>query len=118
MDILLINGDIGITNCGDYLFTKGIEEVLSKALLCAKIKKGSFIYNKELGTTLGSIDCESSIALKTAGVLINEALIGTKDYVAEVENIEKTDDGKIRLLIAVKGNEETRRAQVTVNADL
>ncbi|MBQ8571863.1 MAG: hypothetical protein IJ451_00175 [Ruminococcus sp.] len=118
MDILLINGDIGVTNCGDYLFAKGIEEALEKALMCAKIKKGSFIYNKALGTTLGSIDCDSVSARKTATTLINEVLINTAGYVAEVENIEKTADGKISLLIAVSGNEETRRGQVIVNADL
>jgi len=118
MDILLINGDVGINQSGQYRFVKGIEEVLHKAILCAKVKKGSFIYNKALGTDIGSIDINSPKALKTASMLLNEALMGSAGYTAEVENMEKTADGKLKILLAVKNQEETRRAQVTVNADL
>lgn len=118
MDILITNGDIGITGCGGYLFTKGIDEVLHKVMLCAKIKKGSFIYNKALGTDLHSVDCKSSVSKKTAEMLLSEALIGAPGYAVEVENIEKTDTGSMKLVIMVKREDETRRAQVTVNADL
>ncbi len=118
MDILLINSDVGINQSGQYRFAKGIEEVLSKAILCAKIKKGSFIYNKALGTELGSIDINSPIALKTASMLLNEAIMEAKGFEAEVESMEKISDGKLRVLIAVKNQEEIRRAQVMISANV
>ncbi len=92
--------------------------MLQKAMLCAKIRKGSFIYNKALGTELLQVDIKSPGALQTATVLLNEALVTEKGFKAEVESMERTEDGKLRVLIAVKNEEETRRAQVTINADL
>ncbi len=92
--------------------------MLQKSTLCAQIRKGSFIYNKTLGTELSQVDINSPQALQTATMFLNEALITEKGYKAEVESINKTQDGKLRVLVAVKNEEETRRAQVTVNADL
>ncbi|MBQ7385773.1 MAG: hypothetical protein IJW04_04605 [Ruminococcus sp.] len=92
--------------------------MLQKAMLCAKIRKGSFIYNKALGTELLQVDIKSPGASQTATVLLNEALVTEKGFKAEVESMERTEDGKLRVLIAVKNEEETRRAQVTINADL
>lgn len=112
MDILIKNGDISVTDNGDYVFAFGIDEIFEHAVMCAKIRKGSFIYNKALGTELVSAQNE-----KTAAMLINEALIDAEGFCAEVRNMRKLGD-KISFELAVKNNEEIKRAEVTVNADL
>lgn len=118
MDALLINGDVVLTDSGETAFVKGIDEMLQKAILCAKISKGSFVYNKDLGTEISEIDINSPQALITATVLLNEVLIPQYDIKAEVESLKKSEGGNLDLLIAVKNEEEIRRAQVTINAEL
>lgn len=117
MDTLLVNGDIGVSHNGEYQTVQGINEVLQKLMLCAKIRKGSFIYNKTLGTELAGIDLNSSNALKTAGQLLNEAIVDDYGFVAEAEKIEKSED-KIILLFSVSDGKETRKAEVKISADL
>lgn len=112
-DILITDGDIAVTENGNYVFLKGIDALLYRTVLCAKIKKGSFIYNKDLGTELYLADNE-----KTATMLIRETLTDTEDFDAEVEKIEKADGGKLIVWLLLRGVNEIRREQVTLNADL
>lgn len=112
-DILISDGDIAVAENGNYIFAKGIDALLARTVLCAKIKKGSFIYNKDLGTELYLADNE-----KTATMLIRETLTDTEDFDAEVEKIEKAADGKLLVWLLLRGINETRRAQVTINAEL
>ena len=97
---------------------EGIEEMLQKALLCAKIRKGTFVYNKDLGTELSVVYAENSNASETATMLLKEALITEKEFEAEVLSVERTNDGKLKVLISVKHEEETKSKEVTINADL
>lgn len=92
--------------------------MLQKAVLCAKIRKGSFVYNKSLGAELSLVDAESSDALQTATMLLNEALIEERGFKAEVLRIERADNGKLKVLISVENGEETKSKEVTINADL
>ncbi len=118
MDTLLYNGDVCIESFGDYRFVKGIDEVLQKAVLSAKIRKGSFLYNKALGTEIADVDTQSPKALKNASLLLQEAIIDNAGYTAEVEDINKTPEGRIIILISVSDGKETRKQEVTLSADL
>ena len=118
MDTFIINGDICVESFGDYRFVKGIDEVLQKAVFAAKIRKGSFLYHKALGTEIAGIDINSPKALKNASLLLQEAIIDNRGYTAEVEKISKTPDGGISLLISVSNSTETRKQEVTLSTDL
>lgn len=117
MDIELVNGDVNVSISGEYSFVKGIEEALQRAVLCAKIPKGSFIYNKDLGTELGKINIESSLAAKTAEMLISEALMGT-DVKVTVISLAKVESGKCKAELEIENSEEKRFAEVTFSADI
>lgn len=118
MDIKLVNGDIGISSSGEYSYVSAIDEALQRAVLCAQIPKGSFIYNKDLGTELADIDTASPLALKTAEMLISEALMGTTGFKVKVSSLTKTDGGKLKALLEVESSDDKRMAEVTLNADL
>lgn len=118
MDIKLENGDIAALPSGDYISVKGIDEVLQRAVLCAQINKGSFIYNKALGTELRSIDIKSATALKTAQVLLEECLMKEADCSIKVRSLEEKEDGSLTVAIEVSDGENTRTAEVTLVADL
>ncbi|MBQ7810071.1 MAG: hypothetical protein IJ346_03800 [Clostridia bacterium] len=76
------------------------------------------MYNKNLGTELYLTDTESSNATETATMLLDEALIAEKGFKAEVTDIKKTSDGRVRISVAVKNEEETKSKEVMINADL
>lgn len=117
MDTLLVNGDICINQSGEYDFVRGVAEVLQKVIISAKIRKGSFIYNKSLGTEIRDIDPEASNACESASLLLNEAIIEDIGYKAVVENMKKTEKGTW-VLISVSDGKETRKAEVKISADL
>lgn len=117
MDIKLLNGDIEISCSGEYGYVTEVDEALQRAVLCAKIKKGSFIYNKALGTELGKIDAESPLAIKTAEMLLNEVLMGN-GFKVKVSSLTKTQGGKYKANLEAWGNDEKRTAEVIFSADL
>lgn len=117
MDIELKNGDISVSPSGEYSFLTGIDEALQRAVLCAKIRKGSFVYNKALGTELREIDIDSSLAAKTAEMLIAEALMGVGVKVA-VSSLTEAEDGKYKAVFEIENHKEKRFAEVTFSADL
>ena len=91
--------------------------MLQKVIISAKIRKGSFIYNKSLGTEIGDIDPDASNARETASLLLNEVLIDDEGYVAVVEDMKKTEKGTLVLVLVTDGK-ETRKAEVIISADL
>lgn len=92
--------------------------MLQKAVLSAQIRKGSFVYNKDLGTELSLVDTKKPNALQTATMLLNEALIDEVDFKAEVLSIEKTADGRFKILISVENEEEAKSEEVMISADI
>lgn len=117
MDVKLINGDINVSLSGEYIFIAGIDEVVQRAELCAKIRKGSFVYNKALGTDLGAIDADSALADKTAEMLLAEVLMGTKAKVS-VSSLSKAENGDYRAVLLIENGEKKRLTEVTFSADL
>ena len=118
MDTLLVQGDVCINQSGEYAFVKNIDRVLQKAVLCAKIRKGSFVYNKALGTEINNIDAESSNALENASLLLNEAIMEDTGYAVKVENMTDTPQGERQILISVSNGNEIRKQEVRLSADL
>lgn len=117
MDIKINNSDISLDLQGEYEFISGIDEVVQKLLICSKIHKGSFIYNKELGTRLRDIDPNSKIRVLTATAILNEALIDVKGARAEVVSFDKTNSG-IAMMFKVRFRGEERNVEVILSENL
>ena len=118
MDIKLTDGDISLKASGDYDFVSALDEALQRASICMKIRKGSFIYNKELGSEINTLDPDASLALKTADMLLSEALMDMPEYSVTVSSLELSDDGSIKALIEAESKEGKKTAEVIFNADL
>lgn len=118
MDVLIEKGDMVLTPVGEYLYVSGIDEFLQKAILSVKIRKGSFIYNKNLGSELRGIDPESPSAVNTAELLLKEALIEVGGYRLRVVSLKGIQDNKYQATIQVEGNDEIRERVVEFIADL
>lgn len=107
MDIKLLNGDIALTPSGGYTYITALQEALQKTEITAKIPKGSFIYNKTLGTDLSSVRDPL-----TAQMLLREALMGS-DFQVRVLSI---DESKMIMEVSHRGDKES--LEVTFGADL
>lgn len=107
MDIKLLNGDIALTPSGGYTYITALQEALQKTEITAKIPKGSFIYNKTLGTEIGEV----TNAL-TAEMLLKEALMDSDLDV----RVQSFDGSKMTVRVSRGGNEES--LEVTFGADL
>lgn len=107
MDIKLLKGDIALTPSGAYTYITALTEALQKAEITAKIPKGSFIYNKTLGTQLDGVK-----DLLTAEMLLREALMGS-DFEVKVLSF---DGNKIEIEVSQNGDKES--LEVTFGADL
>lgn len=118
MDLKFKDSDIFLSDWGEYSYLEGVDEVLQRAVLCALIPKGAFIYNKELGTELNDIDADDSRSVQTATVLLNEAFVGTIGAKAEVTSLEKKSDGSVKLKLSVSYMGETKQTEVVLSADI
>lgn len=117
MDILLINGDAQPTPWGEYRYTSGLEEIAQRVILSAQIKKGSFIYNRNLGTDVSKLKVNDSKALKTAELLLKEAIMDS-GCTLKINSLTDMKDGRYKAIAEVRNNSEKVIAEVIFVADL
>lgn len=77
MDIKIENGDTIISESGIPEMVSGIEEAIQKVNLAIKIRKGKFIYDRNIGTQIDSVIFEDKNASETVEMMLNECLIDT-----------------------------------------
>lgn len=118
MDVLISKGDVYTDARGNYVYINGIEEILQQIKLCAKIKKGSFIYNKELGSLVCELDFEKENALSDAEMLLNEAVADLKGIYVKVTGLKTDDIGKRTMNLQIEMYNQTVNTEVVIDADL
>lgn len=118
MDVLLKNGDVALTPSGESVYVSGIDEMVQKAVLCAKIRKGSFIYNKNLGSELRTVDPESMVAVNTAELLLKEAMTDVRGCRLRVVSLSLVQDNKYQATIELEDEKDIRETVVEFIADL
>lgn len=92
-DIKLMNGDVLMDSCGRPVVLEGSKARLQSAEIISTVEKGSFIYNRELGADIASVDSDSEDADGRMELVINEALARYGDIYARVTT--NTDGSKI-----------------------
>ncbi len=103
MDTLLSSGDIALDARGRPTVISGVDELLQRALIRLTVKKGSFVYDPELGSRLYTLRAGSVNLQETAESMVREALSPlTELTVNSVETIP--DDALERLQIRVSLN--------------
>jgi len=118
MDIKIKDSDICVAPCGEYVLAEGIDEVLQRVLINVQIKKGSFIYNKKLGTDLTSLDPDDPNVLKNAEVLLREAVMNSVDAKINVLSFMPMENGNLKLRFSVEDTAEIKETEVILVADL
>ncbi len=102
----IANGDYAVDHLGRFITSSGVDEIIERALIRLKVKKGSFTYDNELGSELHLVD------LNTADydlliAIISEALSPIQQIeVTGVERQANKDDKALTLTVYIRINNE------------
>lgn len=101
MDFRINNGDAVIDSAGKADSITGADELLQRAYICIAVKKGSFIYNRELGSEIYLLDKKDERLADKLFLVMNEALINCRGVEAEIKEING-DNVTVRLVCGEK----------------
>lgn len=91
-DVKIKNGDAVVDSTGRYEMLTDKDALFQRAQICIGARLGGFIYDRQTGSDIRSIDKDSDLAKENAELVINEALAqfeNTKAVVTEYGDIIK-----------------------------
>ena len=105
-DVRIKDGDAVVDSTGNYEIISDMDALFQRAQICIGARLGNFIYDRQTGSDIRSIDAESDLAKENAELIINEARAQFEDTRAVV--LEYGD--VIKLTITIGG--ESRNTEV------
>ncbi len=111
MDVKIKDGDVVLDATGEPVYIEGIEEIFQQVLLCISVKKGGFIYNKELGCCAVT-DISGERRVRNLEARLREAILPVKGAQLFVNYAWELLDGSIRAEITVKYGEREMTKEV------
>lgn len=116
MDIKIENNDIQIQPNGNTVYINGFDEIVQRVKIACTVKKGSFIYDRELGVDRGKKNM-SDMSTQQLEMLFREACINIPYTSLEVVSVDSTDD-KTTATIKITCGTQSVTTEVTVNGQL
>lgn len=108
VDVRIKNNDVVKNSSGRYEKITGEDALFQRAFICAAVKKGSFIYDRELGSRIKEINANAENAKDRFELVINEALVNCADTSAKVLGI----GNKLRIRFTVGGKSRDEEVQI------
>lgn len=105
-DVRIKDGDAVVDSTGNYEIISDMDALFQRAQICIGARLGNFIYDRQTGSDIRSIDAESDLAKENAELIINEALAQFEDTKAVVLEYGEV----IKLIITIGG--ESRNTEV------
>lgn len=105
-DVKINNGDVVVDSTGRYEMISDKDALFQRAQICIGARLGGFIYDRQTGSDIRSIDSESEFAKENAELIINEALAQFENTTAAVKEYGDI----IRLTITI--DDESRDTEV------
>ncbi len=105
-DVKIEKGDIVLDSSGNTVMLSEEDEKFQRAMICIQAKKGSFIYDRQLGSELYKAREDKNCSSGQAQLIINEALAKFDNAFASVLSF----GNKIRILLTIDG--KTRFVEV------
>lgn len=102
MDTILLNGDFKRNEKGKPYLENGIEEVIQRCKIILTVEKGSFVYNRALGSNIRSV-LKSNEAMDLA---VKEILLAVPQVNVESVSIDKPSSDYILKVKITAHNEE------------
>lgn len=114
MDVRLKDGDVFLTDAGATAYLYAAYEAVQRALIAASTVKGSFIYQRRLGTDYGALDGCTELKDRL-DMLVSEATAGIADTQVSVTD---ADAERMTAVIAVTHGGTTMTAEVDLNGNI
>ncbi len=112
MDVKIENKDIATDSCYAPLYIQGIEEIAQRVKIACTIKKGSFVYDTNLGSFAHTIDLNDDMAKEKLEMIFKEATI---DIPYTTLRVTKLDRDNKTAVVEVTCGEESAMTEVIVD---
>ena len=89
MDVRIADGDIVTTSSGGYERIGGIDEAVQRVRIAVLTVKGSFIYDRGLGTDYRYLSADDALARERLELLIKESCADIDDIGIAVVSFDK-----------------------------
>lgn len=114
MDVKIENGDVCIDNSGNYVMIDGFDEVVQQVLIKISSEKGSFIYDRNLGSECKLSKTSSDKPdIKVLEMLINESLAHMEDVYVKLTDAYFSD-GKLTMKITIIWGDLSKEKEVKI----
>lgn len=114
MDVKIDNKDIVLTDCGVPQYIDGIDEIVQRVKIACSVKKGSFLYDRELGSYAHTVDLSQQSALEKLEMIYKEASIDIPYTDLKVLSVN-TEDKEKSATIQICCGTKTVTTEVTIN---
>lgn len=115
MDTAVSSGDFVCDSRKHPIELSGYEEILQRVLIRLGVKKGSFVYDKNLGSRLYTLKSTDKNIREKALSLVREALIDIREVIVDNVYTTLTNDGEnLELNIILSINEQEKEVVITV----
>ena len=110
MDTAISNGDFMLDSNGIPISIYGIQEILQRALIRLTVRKGSFIYDTNLGSDLYELKKTTSTNIKSRALsMVKEALKPMSNVLVDdvsTEFINSSENLKLNVVLRVNNNKK------------
>lgn len=110
MDTAISNGDFMLDSNGIPISIYGIQEILQRALIRLTVRKGSFIYDTNLGSDLYELKKTTSTSIKSRALsMVKEALKPMSNVLVDdvsTEFINSSENLKLNVVLRVNNNKK------------
>ena len=109
-DIKLLNGDVALDSARRMIRLSGRDAEFQRAVICASVGMGSFIYDRALGCRY-SYDADDEFSARKVELSINEALARFSNASASVIDIDEA----VTLRITIDSESRTEEVRLIGN---
>ena len=110
MDTAISNGDFMLDSNGIPISIYGIQEILQRALIRLTVRKGSFIYDTNLGSDLYKLKKTASTNIKSRALsMVKEALKPMSNVLVDdvsTEFINSSENLKLNVVLRVNNSKK------------
>lgn len=114
MDVKIENKDIKISHTGTPLYIDEVEEIAQRVKIACSVRKGSFIYDRELGSYAHTLDVDDEMFIEKLEMIYKEATIDIPYTKLRVVSVDKTAVPVVAYVEVVCGTKSVV-TEVTIN---
>ncbi len=114
MDTAISGGDFLLDGRGRPVVISGMQEILQRVLIRLCVKKGSFIYDKALGSNLYTLKSSTRNVKDKALSLVREALCDMTEVIVDDVTVQLTDGERLEMNVQLSSGEKKGEVEITL----